>query len=244
MRPVRRGASPQMDDFVPYTTAKPSLVAALGPYCSFCERRIATMLEVEHIQPKALPQYADLQGTWTNFLLACRNCNATKSDRDVILAEVLLHDRDNTYAAFTYSSDGKVTPAPGLDLVRTRQAIATLKLTGLDKASTPIASKNGNLIALDRAAQRMEAWSVAEEALRDIRQQPENELVKSGAVRAALGYGFFSIWMAVFATDTEMRNRLIDAFTGTRDSGCFTIGTGDPITPAPNPDRLPNGSKV
>lgn len=56
--------------------------------------------------------------------------------------------------------------------------------------------------------------------------------------------GFFSIWMTVFAGDADMRNRLIDAFDGTRDSGCFDPATTEPCSPAPNPDGLPHGGKV
>ena len=52
MRPVRRGAAPQPDDFDPYNDARPYLVSRLGLYCSYCERRTATNLAVEHIQPK------------------------------------------------------------------------------------------------------------------------------------------------------------------------------------------------
>jgi len=69
MRPVRRGGSPQPDDFDPYTDAKPDLISRLGGYCSYCERRIAANLAVEHIQPKKLPAYQDLEGRWENFCL-------------------------------------------------------------------------------------------------------------------------------------------------------------------------------
>lgn len=48
--------------------------------------------------------------------------------------------------------------------------------------------------------------------------------------------------MTVFAGDVDMLNRLINAFEGTRQSGCFDA-TGDSVTPGPNPDQLPYGSK-
>jgi 5-methylcytosine-specific restriction endonuclease McrA len=105
MRPVRRGLSPLSLDYADYQNAKPDLVARLGPYCSFCERPVFTQLAVEHIQPKGLPQYAPLIGRWTNFLLACVNCNSTKKVKNVVLADVLLPDRDNTSAVFCYLPD-------------------------------------------------------------------------------------------------------------------------------------------
>jgi hypothetical protein len=40
-----------------------------------------------------------------------------------------------------------------------------------------------------------------------------------------------------------MRHRLIDAFPGTRESGCFDPQNSDLIQPAPNPDHLPHGGK-
>jgi uncharacterized protein (TIGR02646 family) len=244
MRPIRRGGSPLEKDYKEYKDAKADLIGRLGPYCSYCERRIATMLAVEHIQPKGLPAYADLIGRWENFLLGCVNCNATKKDKDVQLNEVLLPDRDNTFAAFVYSADGKVAPSPELSDGLQRMAEDTLSLTGLDKKISVVQDENGKQIALDRVSQRMEAWAVAKEARSDILTNSENEAVRLGAVRTALGYGFFSIWMTVFSSDSDMRNRLINAFKGTRESGCFDPATGSPISPAPNPDGLPGGGKL
>jgi uncharacterized protein (TIGR02646 family) len=112
MRPIRRGSSPIAADYQDYKKAQPDLVARLGLYCSFCERRIPTNMAVEHIQPKGLAAYAHLIGRWDNFLLACVNCNSTKKDKDVNLANVLLPDRDNTFAALRYLCDGSIQPSP------------------------------------------------------------------------------------------------------------------------------------
>jgi 5-methylcytosine-specific restriction endonuclease McrA len=79
MRPIRRGLSPRTSDFEEYQSAQPYLAGRLDTYCSYCERRIATNLAVEHIQPKGRPAYANLIGRWDNFLLACVNCNSTKA---------------------------------------------------------------------------------------------------------------------------------------------------------------------
>ncbi|MDD2738980.1 MAG: hypothetical protein PHR94_08600 [Methylomonas lenta] len=244
MRPVRRGVSPQTLDYVDYQDAKPDLVARLGPYCSFCERPVLTQLAVEHVQPKGLPQYAHLIGRWNNFLLACVNCNSTKKDKNVVLADVLLPDRDNTWAAFHYLSDGSIEPsaqaaACGL------QAIAndTLKLTGLDKAAANTVDENGKRVALDRMSQRMEAWLAAEESKSDLQNNPDNVMLRSYVVKLAQKTGFFSIWMTVFAGDNDMKSRLIDAFSGTGASGCFDAN-GATISPAPNPDQLAEGGKI
>ena len=245
MRPVARGQSPQAGDFENYDEAKPELVSRLGRYCSYCERPIATSLAVEHIQPKGLPAYAHLEDRWENFLLACVNCNSTKLNKDVLLESTLLPDRDNTFAAFDYPSDGHVTPsaevmAAGLE----GMARATLALTGLDKKIVKVLDANGKQVALDRVAQRLEVWGIAIEAHVDVIGSQGNEAVRKGAIRTAQTSGFFSIWMTVFQNDIDMRSRLIDAFAGTRASQCFDVVTTAPISPAPNPDKLWSGGKL
>lgn len=243
MRPVRRGTSPQTGDFTDYADAKPNLISRLGSYCSYCERKIVTQLAVEHIQPKGLPAYFHQAGNWNNFLLACVNCNSTKKDKNVILADALLPDRDNTFFAFHYTPDGKVEPALEIDARLVKIAEHTLELTGLDKAINEVLDENGNLVAIDRVSQRMQAWLNATVARDFIINNPTNDAVRCLAVENAKLNGFFSIWMTVFHDDADMLNRLIDAFPGTRGSGCFDAN-GKPISPAPNPDLMPDGGKI
>jgi hypothetical protein len=244
MRPVRRGASPLANDFAEYRDAFPYLVGHLGDYCSYCEREIRTQLAVEHVQPKALAQYAHLVGRWENFLLGCVNCNSTKLDKDVDPRTVLLPDRDNTFAAIEYTADGKVRPAPASPADIQAMAARLLTLVGLDKKPVDARDENDKLIALDRVTQRMEAWGEVRRAKELVDQQPGNVALREMAVRFARARGFFSVWMAVFEGDADMRNRLIDAFPGTRASGCFDPATTEAHTPAPNPDGLPHGGKT
>lgn len=245
MRPVRRGPSPQSADFVPYTNALAPLVGRIGMYCSYCERLIPTQLAIEHIQAKSIPRYAALEGRWQNFLLGCINCNSTKGDKEVILSEHLLPDRDNTALAYQYLPDGTVQVAPGLTAVRTRKAQATLALVGLDKASALAANTANDIqVALDRCAQRQQAWLEASVAHDELQAQPTNDLLRRMIVRLAQARGFFSVWMTVFASDTDMRLRLVKAFPGTAESGCFDPITATPVKPAPNPDKWVSGRKI
>lgn len=245
MRPVRRGASPIAGDFDPYSKAQRYLISRLGGYCSYCERRVATQLAVEHIQPKGLAAYAHLIGRWDNYLLGCVNCNSTKKDKNVVLTDILFPDRDNTFLAFTYQADGTVIPSDACaELGLSQKAQDTLALTGLDKRISAVVDENGKQVAIDRVCQRMEVWAVAEEAKSDVDANPNNDAVRRGAIRTAKGYGFFSIWMTVFHNDQDMRNRLIDAFDGARGSCCFDPVTAIPVSPAPNPDALPGGGKL
>jgi hypothetical protein len=203
------------------------------------------MLAVEHVQPKGLPAHAHLIGWWNNFLLACVNCNSTKKDKPFVLAQVFLPDRDNTYAAFAYLPDGTVsasaqTNSAGLSAA----ANALLELVGLDKAASNTPDENDHQVALDRVRQRMETWLKAEDAMKDIADNPQNDKLRDYVVKLAHETGFFSVWMTVFSSDPDMRLRLIHAFPGTAASGCFDLANGDIVSPAPNPDNLTAGGKI
>jgi len=175
MRPIRRGTSPIAVDFPDYKDAKPDLVARLGSYCSFCERRIATNLAVEHVQPKGLAAYADLIGRWENFLLACVNCNSSKLAKDMKVANLLLPDRDNTFAALQYSSDGSIQASPSAVASGLAQMVSdTLALTGLNKAALNSPDAHGRQVALDRVRQRMQAWFMANDSRADLAADPLN----------------------------------------------------------------------
>lgn len=257
MRPVRRGVNPIGKDFVKYEDAKPFLVGRIGSgrfdgihvtsYCSYCERPISTNLAVEHVQPKGLwvgliRPYAHLEGTWENYLLACVNCNSTKGSDDVVLSDVLLPDRDNTFSAFEYKQDGTVSS----QLAGAGKTFGdkTLSMVGLDRAATQVLDENMRSIALERVSQRMNTWLLAQSSKDDLDNEPLSDGVRRGIVKTALSQGFFSIWMKVFENDQDIRNRLIDAFSGTRESGCFVPGTTLPNCPGPNPDLLVDGGKA
>lgn len=229
MRPVERGDSPIVGDYANYRDAFVELQARLGPYCSYCERRIPTQLAVEHIQPKAAGLYPHLVGRWDNYLLGCVNCNATKGDKDVQLDRVLLPDRDNTSAAFVYTADGRIEIAPGL--VAEYQPIAklTLAIPGLDKPISEAVDANGRLVAIDRVSQRMEIWAIAELSKADLAANP-HDAMRRQIVKTALAHGCFSIWLTIFADDPIMRRLLIDGFPGTAQS-CFDIATTALVSP-------------
>lgn len=250
MRPIHRGDSPQPNDFADYRDAFGPLVGRIGPYCSYCERLIPTQLAVEHIQAKnPAGPYAHLEGRWTNYLLGCTNCNGTKGDKDVQLNAVFLPDRDNTFAAFEYTKDGKVVPAANLDARGRTMAEETLKLTGLEKPWNEVADENGELVYVDRVSERMTIWIMAESFRTDLQESPTPAL-KRAIVKNAQTSGLFSIWMKVFEHDQEIRHMLIHGITqasqfygfkGTAED-CFDAQT-QPVTPRP-PNGLPHGGKI
>jgi uncharacterized protein (TIGR02646 family) len=237
MRPVTRGASPIAGDFNQYPDAYPYLVARLEKYCSYCERYLTTGLAVEHIQPKKL--YPALERRWDNFLLGCVNCNSTKGDRDVLLHDLLLPDRDNTFAAFDYSDDGQVRPTGNLDAATRVLAERTLFFTGQNTARGLPRNRNLRRVALDRIGQRRETWMMAVDSRAELHRSPTEEL-RNAIVRLAQVAGFFSIWMKVFEADAEMRRRFITAFPSTAED-CFDAAT---LAVSPRPGNgLPHAGK-
>lgn len=242
MRPVHRGNCPQASDFDNYRDAYGELVSRIGMFCSYCERRIPTQLAVEHIEPKDGPHgHPELQGRWQNFLLGCVNCNSTKGANDVVLANLLLPDRDNTAAAYEYTMDGKINLAAGLTAPQLTCAMNTLRLVGLDKRLNQVDDSNGQLVAIDRVAQRMEAWLIAQVSKDDLQTNP-NDAFRRQIARTATGHGFFSIWMTVFHDDPVVRKLLIKEFAGTA-TDCFDPNTTQIVSPRPV-NGLADGSKL
>lgn len=100
MRPVKKGATPvaafnRYEDAFDYLLDRVGIGEwsgiKIGQYCSYCERCIQTNLAVEHIEPKS-GDFAkpELQKEWSNFLLACVNCNSTKGAKEVDLGSIFL----------------------------------------------------------------------------------------------------------------------------------------------------------
>jgi uncharacterized protein (TIGR02646 family) len=228
VRPVHRGPLPLPAGFGDYKDAFPYLTALLGFYCSYCERRLQASLAVEHVQPKKWNPLLELE--WTNFLLACVNCNSTKGDQDVALDTILLPDRDNTFAAYEYRDDGHVAPAAHLHPATALLAAKTLELTGQNTRTGLPDDPNLKFIAIDRLNQRRQAWAQAVDSLNDLRVCPTDEMRRC-IVAAAVATGFFSVWMKVYEADVEMRRRFLAAFSGTAGD-CFDADTL-PVSPRP-----------
>lgn len=232
MRPVVRGPNPTGTTHDPYNDARPYLKDCIGSYCSYCERRIRHALEVEHLKPKDL--YDGLKGEWDNFLLACKNCNATKGAEDVDFERLFFPDRDNTFAAFRYTKDGYVEPAGHLNGTQCQIANDTLRLTGLNKKIRRTQDVETREVTIDRIDDRNQARLEARRALNRHQKNPTPEL-KASAVDLARQTGFFSIWMDVFADHPDMQRRFIDAFPGTA-ADCFDLDA-DPIPVSPRPSE-------
>jgi uncharacterized protein (TIGR02646 family) len=223
MRPVERGSHP-IDpvtkvplSFKNYRDSKSYLVKNIGSYCSYCEKKVAQLLDVEHILPKA--HYQQLESTWHNFLLSCKVCNSIKGYSRIRRKDYYWSDVDNTFHIFEYHLTGEVKINPLLSSVDRQIAENTLNLVGLDRKPGHPRYKTGS--ADWRWSERLEATQVAQESFADLQKNNTPEM-RNQIIRNAQGRGFWSIWMTVFREDTDMINRLINAFPGTCKS-CFDV---------------------
>lgn len=209
MRPITRGTAPRT--YRAYGDAIGDLEERLGIYCSYCERRLPTSLAVEHVVPKSLEPA--LETSWDNFLLGCTNCNSVKLAQPTNQRDFLWPDLDNTLAAFTYSEGGFVdvttTLTPGLR----RKAAKLMNLVGLDRHR---ATNRPRPAARDkRWQQRIDVWNAAVLARTRLAELGDAPAAQDLVLEAAVGYGFFSVWMTVFAGHAGIRQRLIERFVGT-----------------------------
>jgi uncharacterized protein (TIGR02646 family) len=215
MRPVDKGVAP--GPYATYQDAGPDLQGRLGDYCSYCERQIETNLAVEHIRPKSLEPA--LETEWTNFLLGCVNCNSSKGNTAVDLADYIWPDLDNTLRALDYVRGGLIRPRPGLPANLSAKATATINLLGLDRDPGNPGREPSN--ADRRWLRRQQAWEIAERCKQKLEMLDAPE-VRDLIVDVAIGRGEFSIWWTVFSGDVDIRRRLRQAFIGTHPA-CFDV---------------------
>jgi uncharacterized protein (TIGR02646 family) len=214
MRAVGKGPHPAGEDgkpitFQAYGDAAPHLKDRIGRWCSFCERWVATSLAVEHKLPKKHYPYLELD--WSNFLLACTNCNSTKGTREQAADPPLWPDEEDTSAMLAYSESGGIRAAAGLTGVDEARVKALLKLVGLDKEPKHMGAGD------HRFFDRLECWSQVRDSLADLHRDP-SPTMRERIVKTAVNsrYGGFSIWCTAFATDADMLQRLAAAHPGTR----------------------------
>lgn len=216
MRPVDKGFD--RGTFRPYTDAQKPLEDAIGRYCSYCERWIASGIHVEHKLPKG--RYAGRKFRWTNFLLSCPNCNSGKGGGELKLSDYVWPDQDNTFSSFIYDREGRIMVSDALPLVAIKKAKELWQLVNLN--CHPDLKITEHRLPTDkdfRWNDRRQAWEYAERKKKSLSKNRTGDRIIELA-DDALQRGFFSIWMAVFCDDKEMRLALIKAFIGT-DSNSF-----------------------
>ncbi|NNB55722.1 HNH endonuclease [Pseudomonas fragi] len=199
-----------------YQDAIGDLEDCFGRYCSYCERRFPALLAVEHVSPKNSDEARATD--WTNFLLGCVNCNSTKGKTPTNDQDFLWPDKDNTLTAIEYRAGGLVEAASSLDPQIVPKATALIGLVGLDRHPGQPADKQPT-DRDKRYLDREEKWKLAQD-MRVRLMRNDNDDYREALVNLAKESGFFSIWIAAFHDDADMRRRLVEAHIGTaRD--CF-----------------------
>ena len=211
MRPVVKwpvGTQGVETTYKPYNKAKQKLSENLGDFCCYCDRPLHLIaLEVEHVRPKSMTQYAALKHSWDNFLLSCKNCNLAKTDKD-LLGAILFPHTHNTFYALSISLGGRVIPRKGLPVTENKLAAKTIRELGLnrnhgDPEHTP---------ADDRLKYRRAAFTLA---IRYLQKFVAGTIDEDSIVDLARGYGFWLVWMEVFTKHLKLQQKLANAFHGT-----------------------------
>jgi uncharacterized protein (TIGR02646 family) len=222
MRPVERGSWPREPDgnpiaFAHYRDARDPLINRIGDYCSYCEVCLHSTIHVEHVRPKK-PRPA-LEREWTNFLLACDQCNSIKGAHDVNLEDYYWPDMDNTARVFRYDCDQPPRVESGLTEDQQATAQRTIDLTGLDRVPGHPRFNDPDR----RWKKRSDVWGVALFARKGL-ETHDSPAMRDTILQNAIARGYWSVWMQVFHDDSEMRSRLIAWFQGTARN-CFDSET-------------------
>lgn len=214
MRPIDKGVAPST--YTDYRDALDDLENRLGRNCSYCERPLGTGLGVEHKAPKSI--HPDRTLDWGNFLLGCVNCNSVKGQKDLGEGETLWPDEHNTVLAVAYERGGFVEVSSALAGALAERARALIDLVGLDRHAAeglPQPARRDR-----RWQQREEAWAIATSCLAKYERQNQAEEALELVVQAALGHGFFSVWLSVFDRIPDVKRALVRRFNGTAKE-CF-----------------------
>ncbi len=228
MRPIDKGD--YLETFSNYQDAQGVLIDRIGGNCSYCERFIPAGIHVEHKKPK--DEYPQLRNEWTNFLLACLNCNSSKGSGELELTDYVWPDTENTLLAFRYEANGKIFPVIGFNQILDSKIENTWKLLGLNKHPDKSEAEFVSPSKKDsRWIQRSTEWDKAISKKGTLSKDDTTNL-RECIVELALAKGMFSIWYTVFSDDENMKQRLINAFPKTALQ-CFDDSF--------NPIRRPSG---
>lgn len=218
MRPVDKGHKDK--EYKPYNTAKRDLMEAIGPYCSYCERNIASGGAVEHKQPKS--KVRSLEYSWDNFLLGCINCNAVKGCKDINdsnIGDFAWPDVDDTYHMIQYDPVTLMpSPVDNLSNEDKERVSRLIELVGLDR---PV-PKGGSLNYRKASDTRVEERKKCAEEARSYKAMYLNLIEEAKPVFVTtLEYivqssGFWSIWMHELEDIPEMKEALLRCLPGTR----------------------------
>lgn len=209
MRPLnKRMFTAHKPQYKPYGSAKNDLMQAIGSYCSYCERHSYSCgIDVEHIRHKS--QNANRVYLWSNFLLACKNCNSVKGVSGV--NSMYFPTVSDTFSILSYCWDGSVDINRAVLICPKAQEKAHLliRLVGLDRRPG-----HPNYSFKDkRWSDRRAIWALAERYLSPWRAGAIEAQVIADLAKLSGGW---SIWMTVFNSESAVLEKLNSEFPSTR----------------------------
>jgi uncharacterized protein (TIGR02646 family) len=233
VKPVDKG--PNVIGINDYRSAKPDLIDRIGAFCSYCECAASPQnLQVEHIYPQAATAHPRRIRNWRNFLLSCNSCNSSKraslgnGKQRGLLKRMLWPHIDNTFRAYIYRKDGRVDLSDDLPDHLRPKAEALRDMVGLLRSPDAAVSYEDWGIAYGGVTKRSEAWGIGERALAAYTENPSRKQLDT-LLDLFQKHGYFSIWMTVFASHSEVRSELIRVSKAAQM--CFDAST-KPVTRA------------
>lgn len=221
MRPVDKGESPYKT-IKAYQDALPYLEEKIGLYCSYCEMPITHVPEVEHMISR---KHGGNWIAWSNLLLGCKYCNSRKDAKTTPenVKEYLWPDADNTAVALSYANGiPKVNESALRALDPTggcyEKAKNTYEMVGLgNEPDFQKGDKDRRFLSRNAvyhmALGSLEHWKHVKDAPEILRDDMKKQIMMT-----ATAAGFFSVWMTVFADESQILLALIESFLGTNKS--------------------------
>lgn len=219
MRPInkwRTNTNNVKGTYDPYGGAKLILLANFGNepnyFCNYCDRNIPGVnLEVEHVQP--VKHYPDLEFSWVNFLIACKNCNLAKLDYNLEYQNIVVPHYQNTFNCFEFNNDGTISVPP--HMVNNPRIAETIRMLGFDRGHGHPDKQPQD----DRYDIRRQTLFTARKKLK---QYEEGRQDIDDIVEMAITTGFWAVWMNVFKNHEKVQNALIESFTNTFENALTT----------------------
>ena len=232
MRPVNRGATPQINcinkTVTDYQNWRKDLIDRLGHYCSYCEMALHDSPQVEHVIAKTLDPTKEFE--WENMLLACGACNRNKSAKPWTETTHYFPDINNTLLVFTflktinpiYNENAVfIQVSQNLTTVQITKAQNTIEMCELHTDSTALRSKQKvtdmrwkfRFDAIDSAEIWRASWGRC-----DIQKKTEFITLLITVVKG----GFWSVWFEIFKDELLIRKALVEKFVGTAND-CFDV---------------------
>ncbi|MFO0360760.1 MAG: HNH endonuclease [Flavobacteriales bacterium] len=211
-----------------YQEWREDLVDAYGQHCVYCNDRLQSKLEVEHLVAQSLGIVNPL--AWNNLFLACGPCNLAKSAKVAGVATHYLPSANNTHMVFTYSirkhkKNGKYACVPvfnmSLNPSQRVKAINTIAYTELNRVEqTPIRQRKMTDV---RWLNRYSAYQVAvtQRKLWNSLTIPQQRSAYLDAIPPMIEkIGFFSIWFYAFSGVTDVLRVIVSSLPNT-SMACF-----------------------